>query len=106
MTAMANTSYTQATKPFVRPSKSPEALAELVSGLSNLQQAEMMYELVLFAAMAAEDTGHEALNEFLSELESLADVYTDPEKRRALHQTVSEDLEQAPAATADEIDAA
>jgi hypothetical protein len=82
----------EAAKPFVRPSKTPIELAELVSGLSNLQQAEMMYELVLFAAQAAEDTGHEALNEFLSELESLADVYTDPEKRRALHRTVSQEL--------------
>ena len=101
---MPNTSYPTAAKPFVRPSKSPEELAELVSGLSNLQQAEMMYELVLFAAVAAEDTGHEALNEFLSELESLAEVYTDPEKRRALHQTVSEDLDSGSAGQPDEID--
>lgn len=90
------------TKPFVQPSKTPEALAELVSGLSNLQQAELMYELVFFAALAAEETQHVALNEFLSELESLADVYTDPDKRRELHHAVNRDLwNQIPAAGQD-----
>ncbi|MBC8102902.1 MAG: hypothetical protein H7Z41_09975 [Cytophagales bacterium] len=89
---MAEAVLEGAAKPFVRPSKSPESLAELVSNLPKQQQAEMMYELVLFAGLAAEETGHEALNEFLSELESLAEVYTDPEKSRALRRTVSEDL--------------
>lgn len=93
---MASSTLDQPAKPFVRPSKSPEALAELVSGLSIQQQAEMMYELVLFAALAAEETGHEALNEFLSELESLADVYTDPTKRQELRRTVHEDVVAVP----------
>lgn len=93
---MANAILEGPTKPFVRPSKSPEGLAELVSNLPKQQQAEIMYELVLFAALAAEETQHEVLNEFLSELESLAEVYTDPEKRRALRRMVTEDLFYSP----------
>ncbi len=93
---MANVTLEGPAKPFVGPSKSPEGLAELVSNLPKQQQAEIMYELVLFAAIAAEDTGHESLNEFLSELQSLAEVYTDPEKRRALRRTVTEDLFYSP----------
>lgn len=93
---MANATLEGPAKPFVGPSKSPEGLAELLSNLPKQQQAEIMYELVLFAAIAAEDTGHESLNEFLSELQSLAEVYTDPEKRRALRRTVTEDLFYSP----------
>jgi hypothetical protein len=93
---MSNATLEGMTKPFVRPSKSPEGLAELVSNLPKQQQAEIMYELILFAALAAEDTEHKALNQFLSELESMAEVYTDPEKRRALRRTVTEDLFYSP----------
>ena len=93
---MANATLEGPAKPFVGPSKSPEGLAELVSNLPKQQQAEIMYELVLFAAIAAEDTGHKSLNEYLSELQSLAEVYTDPEKRRALRRTVTEDLFYSP----------
>lgn len=86
----------EGTKPFVRPSKSPEELADLVSKLPKQQQAEIMYELVLFAALAAEDTEHQPLNQFLSELENMAEVYTDPVKRRALRRDVTEDLFYSP----------
>ena len=55
----------------------------------------MVYELVLFAAMAAEETGHPALNEFLAELEDMAAVYNDPERRRALGETVQEEIAAA-----------
>jgi hypothetical protein len=54
-------------KRFARPTRSPELLADLVSGLTHQQKAEMTYELVLFAALAAEDTGHADLNEFLGD---------------------------------------
>ncbi len=75
-----------------RPTRSPEELADLVSCLSNQQKAEITYELVLFAAIAAEETGHAALTEFLVELEDLAAVYTDPERRRELRKSIREAL--------------
>jgi hypothetical protein len=87
-------------KRFARPTRSPELLADLVSGLTHQQKAEMTYELVLFAALAAEDTGHADLNEFLAELEDMASVYTDPERRRELQNTTREPVpERIPAAT-------
>lgn len=88
-------------KPFVRPSRSPEDLADIVSSLSNQQKAEMTYELVLFAAQAADETGHEALSEFLSELENLAEVYTDPARRRELQNSIRRDSREVAAALTD-----
>lgn len=77
-----------------RPSRGPEELADLVSGLSNQQKAEITYELVVFAAIAAEETGHQVLNEFLAELEDLAAVYTSPERRRDLRKNIREALKE------------
>lgn len=82
---------------MVKPIRSPEALAALVSALSNQQKAEITYELVFFAACAADETGHETLNKFLAELEDMADVYVDPEKRRALQKSVRADAAVAAA---------
>ena len=78
------------TKNSVKPGRTPEALADLVSGLSRQQKAEVTYELVLFAALAAEETGHASLNEYLAELEDMAEVYTSPSRRRALSRSVHE----------------
>jgi hypothetical protein len=83
-------------KPSVRPSKTPEELADLVSALSNQQKAEITYELVLIAAVAAEETGHFGLNEFLAELEERAEVYTDPARRRELQQAIIDDQRGEP----------
>jgi hypothetical protein len=86
------------TKPSVRPSKTPEELADLVSALSNQQKAEITYELVLIAAVTAEETGHFGLNEFLAELEERAEVYTDPARRRELQQVIIDDQRGEPPA--------
>ena len=75
-----------------RPTRSPSELADLVSCLPNQQKAEIMYELVLYAAIAAEETGHSSLNELLSELEDLAAVHTNPERQRELRKTIREAL--------------
>jgi len=84
------------TKPSVRPSKTPEELADLVSALSNQQKAEFTYELVLIAAVTAEETGHFGLNEYLAELEERAEVYTDPARRRELQQAILDDQKGTP----------
>jgi len=84
-----------------RPTRSPSELADLVSCLPNQQKAEIMYELVLYAAIAAEETGHTSLNKLLSELEDLAAVQTNPERQRELRKTIREALsEQQPSAPA------
>lgn len=80
--------------PLVRPDRSPEDLADLVSALPAQQQAEIMFELVCHAANAAAETGNETLLEFLAELEDLAEVYTDPGKRRALQREVREEANE------------
>ena len=80
-----------------RPSRRPTELADLVSCLPNQQKAEIMYELVLYAAIAAEETAHASLNELLSELEDLAAVHTNPVRQRELRKTIREALtEQQP----------
>jgi hypothetical protein len=79
-----------ATKSFARPTCEPEDLAEFISGMPNQQKAEAFYELVLFAAMAAAETDHPALNEYLAELEDMAVVYTDPKRIDELRETVAE----------------
>lgn len=73
-----------------RPSRSPSELADLISFLPHQQKAEIMYELVLYAAIAAEETGHASLNELLAELEDLAAVQTNPERQRELRKTLRE----------------
>ncbi len=72
----------------VRPCRSPEDLAKLVSYLSNQEKAEITYDLVYFAAHAACENDCGALNAFLAELEDMAQVYADPKRRRQLQKTV------------------
>lgn len=91
---MASDKSANGTKPSVRPSRSPEELADLVSALPAQQQAEIMYELVCQAAATAEETGDDTLLEFLAELEDRAEVYTDPALRRALQQEVRAEEKQ------------
>ena len=70
------------------PRRSPEDLAELFSCLSNQQQSEFTYELILFSARAAADGDGAVLNAFLAELEDIAEVYADPERRRELQEEI------------------
>ena len=74
----------------VRPRRSPEDLAKLVSYLSNQEKAEITYDLVYFAARAASDNDCDTLNAYLAKLEDMAQVYGDPERRRELQKTIRE----------------
>ncbi len=78
------------------PRRSPEELAELVSNLTNQEKAEVTYDLVYFAARAVRENDLSALAAFLGELEDMAEVYSDPEKRRELQRTIWESTERTP----------
>jgi hypothetical protein len=78
------------TKAGPRPRRPAEELAKLVSYLSNQEKAEVMFDLVYFAAQAAAEDDCEALNAYLAELEDLAEVYGDPQRREELQRVVRE----------------
>ncbi len=78
-------------KNLIAPRRSPEDLAELVSCLSNQEKAELTYELVYFAALAAVERDVTALNAVLAELEDMAEVAADPQRRRELQKAVAEE---------------
>lgn len=80
---------------IVRPSsaldrlhRTPEELADLVTRLPKREQAEQIYELVLYAARAVEENDLHPLAGFLAELEDIAEVNADPERRLALEEEV------------------
>jgi hypothetical protein len=71
-----------------RPRRTPEELADLVTRLPKREQAEQIYELVLYAARAVEENDLHPLAGFLAELEDIAEVNADPERRLALEEEV------------------
>ncbi len=73
-----------------RPRRTPEALAELVTRLPKQEQAELTYDLVLYAARAVAEGEIGALAGFLAEVEDIAAVNTDPNRRFALEDEVEE----------------
>ena len=86
----ARSSRRNSGKGLVAPRRSPEDLAELVSCLSNQEKAELTYELVYFAALAAVEKDVTALSAVLAELEDMAAVAADPQRRRELQRAVAE----------------
>ena len=81
-------------KGLVAPRRAPEELADLVSCLTNQEKAELTYELVYFAALAAVERDVTALSAVLAELEDMAEVAADPQRRRELEQAVHESAQQ------------
>ena len=71
-----------------RPRRSPNELADLVTRLPKQEQAELVYDLVLYAARAVEENDVSLLAGFLAEMEDIAAVNTDPERRFALEEEV------------------
>ncbi len=80
-----------------RPRRTPEALAELVTRLPKQEQAELTYDLVLYAARAVAEGEIGALAGFLAEVEDIAAVNTDPNRRFALEDEVEESAAAHPA---------
>jgi len=73
-----------------RPRRTPEDLADLVTRLPKQEQAEFTYDLVLYAARAVVEGEVGALAGFLAELEDIAVVNTDLDRRFALEEEVEE----------------
>ena len=71
-----------------RPRRTPEELADLVTRLPRQEQAELTYDLVLYAARAVAEGEIGALAGFLAEVEDIAAVNTDPHRRFALEDEV------------------
>jgi hypothetical protein len=81
----------------LRPRRTPEDLAKLVSYLTNQEKAEITYDLVYFAARAVDESDTQSLGVFLDELEEMAEVCADPARRRALEEAVVREAAPAPA---------
>ena len=78
--------------PTDRPRRAPEELADLVTCLPRQEQAELTYDLVLYAARAVDEGDLGALAAFLAELEDIAVVNADPDRRLTLEEEVVEEL--------------
>lgn len=70
--------------------RTPEELADLVTRLPKQEQAELTFDLVLYAARAVAEGEIGALAGFLAEIEDIAAVNTDPARRFALTDEVAE----------------
>lgn len=79
-----------------RPRRTPEELADLVTRLPRQEQAELTYDLVLYAARAVVEGEIGALAGFLAEVEDIAAVNTDPHRRFALEDEVEESAASQP----------
>jgi hypothetical protein len=86
-----------------RPRRTPEDLADLVTRLPRQEQAEFTYDLVLYAARAVIEGEVGALAGFLAELEDIAEVNTDPDRRFALEDEVEESAAENPLLDLDDL---
>ena len=82
-----------------RPRRTPEELADLVTRLPRQEQAELTYDLVLYAARAVAEGEIGTLAGFLAEVEDIAAVNTDPPRRFALEDEVEESAAAQPPLT-------
>jgi hypothetical protein len=79
-----------------RPRRTPEELADLVTRLPPQEQAELTYDLVLYAARAVAEGEIGALAGFLAAIEDIAAVNTDLNRRFALEDEVEESAAAQP----------